>query len=92
MKSSLCITQGPIVNMIMKLQLIDDGAVDIGGVKWSPDGSKLAVWDGSHSGKLSIYLVNGSKLTELPHLFGIHFVQWSPSAQILATSTVGSKV
>jgi hypothetical protein len=62
-------------------------------VKWSPDGSKIAIWDGiSHSGKLGIYLISGSQLAEITNLFGIHSIEWSPSAQILAVATVGSKV
>ncbi|XP_046444231.1 WD repeat-containing protein WRAP73-like [Daphnia pulex] len=76
-----------------QVTLIDCAAVDIGGVKWSPDGSKIAIWDGiSHSGKLGIYLISGSQLAEITNLFGIHSIEWSPSAQILAVATVGSKV
>lgn len=53
---------------------------------------KIAIWDGSHSGKLSIYLISGSKLAELTDVFGIHNIEWGPSAQILAVSIAGSKV
>lgn len=73
-------------------QLIDGEAIDIGGVKWSPDGTKIAIWDGSHSGKLGIYLISGSKLADLTDVFGIHSIEWSPTAQVLAVATVGCKV
>ena len=78
---------------IICLKLIDSESIDIGGINWSPDGSKIAIWDGiSNSGKIGIYLVNGSKFAEIIDVFGIHSIEWSPSAQILAVATVGSKV
>lgn len=61
-------------------------------MKWSPDGTKIVIWDGSHPGKLGIYLISGSKLAVLTDVFGIHSLEWSPTAQILAVATVGCKV
>ena len=56
-------------------------------------GSKIAIWDGiSNSGKIGIYLINGFKFAKITDVFGIHDIEWSPSAQILAVGTVGSRV
>lgn len=75
-----------------QVTLIGGEAIDIGGVKWSPDGTKIVIWDGSHPGKLGIYLISGSKLAVLTDVFGIHSLEWSPTAQILAVATVGCKI
>lgn len=71
--------------------MIDTKTVDLGGLKWCPDGSKIAVWDGIHSGQLSIYSISGSQVG-FDSVFGVHNIEWSPSAQIIAVATVGSKV
>ena len=71
--------------------MIDTETVDLGGLKWCPDGSKIAAWDGVHSGQLSIYSISGSRVG-FDSVFGVHNIEWSPSAQIIAVATVGSKV
>ena len=63
----------------------------MGGLRWSPDASKLAVWDVVNSGKLKVYSINGSKVAEVD-IFGIHNIQWSPTAQLIAAASAGSKV
>lgn len=70
---------------------IDTNTVDMGGLRWSPDASKLAVWDVVNSGKLKVYSINGSKVAEVD-IFGIHNIQWSPTAQLIAAASAGSKV
>ncbi len=72
--------------------MIDARTVSLGGLKWSPDGSKIAIWDGSHCGKLCVYSLDGSKVCGVAEVFGVHNIEWSPSAQILAVATAGSKV
>lgn len=74
--------------------MIDTETIDLGGLKWCPDGSKLAIWDGIHSGQLNIYSLSGSKVgfTADSTLLGVHNIEWSPSAQLLAIATAGSKV
>ena len=70
--------------------MIDPETIDLGGVKWSPDSSKIAIWDRIHAGKVSIYSIGGSRIAQLDTL-GIHNVDWSPSAQIVAAAIAGSK-
>ena len=72
-------------------KLIDSETVDLGGLKWSPDASKILVWDGVHAGKISVFSVTGFKIAQF-ELFGVHSVDWSPSAQLIAAAIVGSKV
>lgn len=75
--------------------MIDCGTIDLGGLKWSPDGSKIAIWDGSHRGKVCVYSTSKDgwvKVCDLDDVFGVHDVEWSPSAQILAVAVAGSKV
>ena len=76
---------------LFKFQVIDCDTVDLGGLRWSPDASKIAVWDGTHGGKLKVFSINGSVVAEL-QVFGIHDIQWSPSAQLIAVASAGSKV
>jgi len=60
-------------------------------LRWSPDTSKIAVWDVTKSGTLKIFSVSGSKVTEV-EIFGIHDVIWSPNGQLIAAASAGSKV
>lgn len=72
-------------------QDIDPNTVDLGGLRWSPDASKVAVWDLVYPGKLKIFAINGSEIAEI-EVFGIHDIQWSPTAQLIAAASAGSKV
>ena len=71
--------------------MIDCDAIDLGGIQWSPSGFKIAIWDGVHSGKLFIFSIDGLKIAEVD-VFGIHNIEWSPSAQIIPVASVRSKV
>ena len=74
------------------LESVDIPTVDAQGIKWSPDGKWLVIWDASSSGyKVLIYTADG-------HLFrtfvggqdantiglGVKTVEWSPTGVILA--------
>ena len=76
----------------MVLESVEIPTVDAQGIKWSPDGKWLAIWDASSSGyKVLIYTADG-------HLFrtylggqdtntiglGVKTLEWSPTAGILA--------
>lgn len=74
--------------------------VDAQGVKWSPDGRWLVIWDAASMGyKVSIYTADG-------HLFkvysggqdadniglGVKVLQWSPSADFLTIGDFNSRI
>lgn len=75
-----------------RVALIDTETVDLGGVRWSPDGGKVAVWDSVHAGRWSVYSMAGALLGRQESAGDIHDVQWNPSAQLLAVAQSGSKV
>ena len=82
----------PLFLFLAWAQLIDTETVDLGGVRWSPDGGKVAVWDSVHAGRWSVYSMAGALLGRQESAGDIHDVQWNPSAQLLAVAQSGSKV
>ena len=72
---------------------------DLDGIKWSPNGSMLCVWDSCEFYNLLIYGMDGHCLISYsPYKerwefgLGIKSVSWSPSSQFLAIGSFDEKV
>ncbi|CAH1774533.1 unnamed protein product [Owenia fusiformis] len=68
---------------------------DLAGVKWSPDGKVLCVWDSCLQYKVLLYSVDGrclSTYSAYDHALGIKTVSWSPTSQFLALGSYDQKV
>ena len=72
---------------------------DLEGVKWSPNGSMLCVWDSCEFYNILVYGVDGRCLTSYcPYKdrwefgLGIKSVYWSPSGQFLAIGSYDEKL
>ncbi|EFR04197.1 WD40 domain-containing protein [Nannizzia gypsea CBS 118893] len=66
---------------------------DARGLKWSPDGNWIAVWDTASQGTMVVIYTadgqrfrsyEGSSTGEDDHDFGVRTVEWSPDSQLLA--------
>ncbi|EFE43730.1 WD40 domain protein [Trichophyton verrucosum HKI 0517] len=66
---------------------------DARGLKWSPDGNWIAVWDTASQGTMVVIYTadgqrsrsyEGSSTGDDDHDFGVRTVEWSPDSQLLA--------
>ncbi|KAK2858493.1 hypothetical protein FQN49_004679 [Arthroderma sp. PD_2] len=66
---------------------------DVKGLKWSPDGNWIAVWDTASQGTMVVIYTadgqrfrsfEGSKTGDDDQDFGVKIIEWSPDSQILA--------
>ncbi|KAF3481100.1 40S ribosomal protein S25 [Arthroderma uncinatum] len=66
---------------------------DVKGLKWSPDGHWIAVWDTASQGTMVVIYTadgqqfrsfEGSKIGDDNQDFGVKTVEWSPDSQVLA--------
>ena len=63
---------------------------DLAGLKWSPDGEVLCVWESSLSYKVLLYSIDGrliSSYSAYEHALGIKSLCWSPSGQFVAVGS-----
>lgn len=77
------------------LQHFETETEDMAGVRWSPDGEVLCVWESSLSYKVLLYSLDGrlmSSYSAYEHALGIKSLDWSPSAQFLAIGSYDKKV
>ncbi|KAK4317129.1 hypothetical protein Pmani_011763 [Petrolisthes manimaculis] len=68
---------------------------DLAGLRWSNDGSVLAVWESPLEYKMFIYSLSGQCLATYSAYqwsLGIKSVAWSPSSQFLAIGSYDNKV
>ena len=77
---------------MVKTVSVPSGMVDAQGLKWSPDGRWLAIWDAPSAGyRVCVYTAdghlyreyNGPAMGDAPGL-GIRSVEWSPRGDFLA--------
>ena len=68
---------------------------DMAGIKWSPDGSVIALWDSVLDYKVLLYSMDGRCLatySAYEHALGVKTVTWSPSSQFLAIGSYDEKL
>lgn len=68
---------------------------DLAGVRWSPDGEVLCVWESSLCYKVLLYSLDGrliSTYSAYEHALGIKSLCWSPSGQFLGVGSYDQKV
>ncbi|CAK8694465.1 unnamed protein product [Clavelina lepadiformis] len=77
------------------LKLFETDTEDLSGLKWSPDGRVICVWDHCLWYKLLIYTMDGRCLTTYKAYdwaLGVKRVTWSPTSQFLAVGSYDQKV
>lgn len=68
---------------------------DLAGLKWSPDGCALAMWDCVLDYKVLMYSMDGRCLASYSayeHALGVKTVTWAPSSQFLAIGSFDEKL
>ena len=68
---------------------------DLAGLRWSPDGRVLALWDSVLDYKVLMYTMDGHCLatySAYDHALGVKTVTWSPSGQFLAIGSFDEKL
>ena len=68
---------------------------DLAGLRWSPDGGLLAVWDCVLDYKVLLYSMDGRCLatySAYEHALGVKTVTWAPSGQFLAIGSFDEKL
>ena len=68
---------------------------DLVGLRWSPEGCVLAVWDSVLDYKVLLYSMDGRCLASYSayeHALGVKTVSWSPSGQFLAIGSFDEKL
>lgn len=68
---------------------------DLVGLRWSPDGKVLCIWDSSLNYNIVIYNTKGvclASYSAYENALGIKCVQWSPTGQFIAVGSFDQKV
>lgn len=77
------------------LKLFETDTDDLAGVKWSPDGRVLCVWEHCLWYKVLIYTMDGRCLSTFKAYdwaLGVKKIAWSPTSQFLAVGSYDQKV
>ena len=83
------------INSWQLLKLFETDTDDLAGVKWSPDGRVLCVWEHCLWYKILIYTIDGRCLSTFKAYdwaLGVKKVAWSPTSQFLAVGSYDQKV
>ena len=77
------------------VRLFETDTEELSGLKWSPDGRVLCVWEHCLWYKILIYTMDGRLLSSFkPYewALGVKSVEWSPTSQFLAVGSYDQKV